>query len=126
MWFNTQTEDAREFYVSVFKDSRIGATVRYGDTGPGPKGTVLMTAFELDGPEFVALNGGPQFTFSPAISYVVNCDTQAEVDEYWRRLSASGEPNVCSWLKERCGVSSPIVPRALTRMLADRDARRTG
>ncbi len=125
MWFNTQAGEAREFYVSVFKNSRIGATVRYGDAGPGPKGSVMTAAFELDGQEFVALNGGPQFTFSPAISFVVNCDTQAEVDEYWQRLAAGGEPNVCGWLKDRYGVSWQIVPRALARMLADSDAHRT-
>ena len=124
LWFNTQAEEAREFYVSVFKNSRIGATVRYGDGGPGPKGTVMTAAFELDGQEFVALNGGPQFVFSPAISFVVNCESQAEVDEYWQRLSAGGEPNVCGWLKDRYGVSWQIVPRALIRLLTAGDARR--
>jgi predicted 3-demethylubiquinone-9 3-methyltransferase (glyoxalase superfamily) len=124
MWFNNQAEEAREFYVSVFKNSRIGATVRHGDAGPGPKGTAMTAAFELDGQEFVALNGGPQFSFSPAISFVVNCDTQAEVDEYWERLSAGGEPHVCGWLKDRYGVSWQIAPRALTRMLAEGDAGR--
>ena len=125
MWFNNQAEEAREFYVSVFENSRIGATVRHGDAGPGPKATVMTAAFELDGQELVALSGGPLFNFSPAISFVVNCDTRAEVDEYWERLSAGGEPHVCGWLKDRYGVSWRIVPRALTRMLTDRDAGRT-
>ncbi len=124
MWFNDQAEEARKFYVWIFSNSRIGATVRYGDAGPGPKGAVMTAAFELDGQEFVALNGGPQFAFSPAISFVVNCDTQAEVDEYWQRLSAGGTPHVCGWLKDRYGVSWQIVPRTLTRMVADSDAGR--
>lgn len=126
LWLNNQAEQARDFYVSVFRNSRIGATVRHGDAGPGPKGAVMTAAFELDGQEFVTLNGGPQFTFSPAISFVVNCDTQAEVDEYWQRLSDGGETNVCGWLKDRYGVSWQIVPRALPRMLADDDPRRAG
>lgn len=124
LWFNGQAEQARDFYVSVFKNSRSGATVRFGDSGPGPKGAVMTAAFELDGQEFVALNGGPQFTFTPAISFVVNCDTQAEVDEYWAQLSTGGEPHVCGWLKDRFGVSWQIVPRVLPRLLADQDAAR--
>jgi predicted 3-demethylubiquinone-9 3-methyltransferase (glyoxalase superfamily) len=98
--------------------------VRYSNAGPGPKDTVMTAAFDLDGQEFVALNGGPQFTFSPAISFVVNCDTQAEVDDYRQRLSVGGEPHVCGWLKDRYGVSWQIVPRGLTRMLANDDLRR--
>ncbi len=122
LWFNSQAEEAREFYVSVFPNSRVGATVLHGDGSPGPKGTVMTAAFELDGQEFVALNGGPQFTFSPAVSFVVNCDTQEEIDRYWQLLSAGGDPHVCGWLKDRYGVSWQIVPRALPRMLADADA----
>jgi len=124
LWFNTQAEEAREFYLSVFPNSRSGATVRHGDAGPGPKGTVLTAAFELDGQEFVALNGGPQFSFSPAVSFVVNCDTQMEIDHYWQRLADGGEPHVCGWLKDRFGLSWQVVPRALPRMLADPDPRR--
>ena len=124
LWFDQQAAEARDFYVSVFRNSRIGATVRFGDAGPGPKGAVMTAAFELDGQEFVALNGGPQFKFTPAVSFVVNCDSQAEVDEYWQTLSAGGETQVCGWLKDRYGVSWQIVPRALPRMLADDDAQR--
>ena len=118
LWFNTQAEEARDFYLSVFRNSRPGTTTRYGDAGPGPAGTVMAASFELDGQEFVALNGGPQFKFSPVISFVVNCDTQDEVDFYWERLSAGG------WLKDRFGVSWQVVPRSLTQMLAGSDARR--
>ena len=125
LWFNGQAKEARDFYVSVFKNSRVGTTTRYGDGGPGPTGTVMTASFEVDGQEIVALNGGPQFTFSPAISFVVNCDNQAEVDDYWQRLSAGGAPLVCGWLKDRLGVSWQIVPRVLVRMLADSDTQRS-
>ena len=111
--------------MSTFKHSKVGATARYGDAGPGPKGEVMTASFELDGREFVALNGGPQFTFSPAISFVVNCDSQTDIDEYWARLSDGGETQVCGWLKDRFGVSWQIVPRALRQMLDGADPERT-
>jgi len=126
LWFDKRAEEARDFYVSIFQHSRIGATVRYSDAGPGPEGSVMTASFELDGQQFVALNGGPQFTFSSAISFVVNCDSQAEIDEYWARLSDGGETHVCGWLKDRFGVSWQIVPRALGQMLDGADAQRTG
>lgn len=124
LWFNTQAAEARDFYVSVFRNSRPGTTTLYGDAGPGPAGTLMAVSFELNGQEFVALNGGPVFTFSPAISFVVNCETQGEVDEYWERLSAGGAQQVCGWLKDPFGVSWQVVPRILARMLADSDGRR--
>jgi len=125
LWFDSCAEEAREFYVSIFERSKLGATARYDDAGPGPAGSVMTASFELDGQEFVALNGGPQFTFSPAISFVVYCDSQAEIDDYWARLLDGGQTHVCGWLKDRFGVSWQIVPRALGRMLDGADAERT-
>jgi predicted 3-demethylubiquinone-9 3-methyltransferase (glyoxalase superfamily) len=124
LWFNNQAEAARDFYVSVFPSPRVGATVRHGELRPGSTGAVMTGAFELDGQEVVALNGGPQLTFSPAASLVVNCDTQDEIDGYRQRLGAGGEPHVCGSLEDRHGVSWQVVPRALPRMLADTDALR--
>jgi predicted 3-demethylubiquinone-9 3-methyltransferase (glyoxalase superfamily) len=123
LWFNDQAEQAVNFYVSVFKNASITTVTRYGDTGPGPKGSVMTAGFEVDGQEFVALNGGggPQFTFSPAISFVVNCETQEEVDYYWERLSAGGQTQQCGWLQDRYGLSWQIVPTALPRLLKDPD-----
>jgi len=125
LWFEKQAEEAAKFYVSVFPNSRIKQTTRYGDEGPGPKGTVMTVAFELDGQEFVALNGGPQFSFSQAISFVVNCETQPEVDAFWEKLSAGGEQVQCGWLKDRYGVPWQIVPTALGRLLGDQDPQRS-
>ena len=121
LWFNNQAEEAANFYVSVFKNSRIVRKTRYGDSGPGPKGSVMTVDFELDGQPFVTLNGGPQFTFSPAISFVVNCQTQAEVDEFWQKLSAGGKEVECGWLTDKYGLSWQIVPAVLTDMLSDPD-----
>jgi len=98
LWFDGKAEEAMRFYVSIFKNSKIGSITRYGDAGPGPKGTVMIVTFQLDGQEFIALNGGPQFTFSPAISLVVNCETQEEVDAFWEQLSDGGEKQQCGWL----------------------------
>jgi predicted 3-demethylubiquinone-9 3-methyltransferase (glyoxalase superfamily) len=117
LWFNHQAEEAMNFYVSIFKNSRITAIHRYGEAGPGPKGTVMSGAFELNGHEFMALNGGPQFTFTPAISLFVNCETQAEVDELWGKLSAGGEKSRCGWLRDKFGLSWQIIPTALGKML---------
>lgn len=125
LWFDDQAEQAADFYVSIFKNSRVGAVTRYDEDGAKvagrPKGSVMTVAFELDGQPFVALNGGPVFTFSEAISLVVNCETQAEVDAFWAKLSAGGQEVQCGWLKDRFGVSWQIVPTVLPEMLRDKD-----
>lgn len=126
LWFDHQAEEAANFYTSIFKNSKRGTVMRYGEEGPGPKGTVMSTTFELEGQEFIALNGGPMFTFSPAISFFVKCDTQAEVDHFWEKLSAGGEMQPCGWLKDRYGVSWQIVPTVLGEMLADEDPEKAG
>src|SRR5262249_17531106 len=113
LWFDKEAEDAAKFYTSIFKNSKILTTTRYGDSGPGPKGTVMTVAFELDGQQFTALNGGPHFKFTEAISLVVNCETQKEVDEYWSKLGAGGKESDCGWLKDKYGLSWQIVPEAL-------------
>lgn len=121
LWFDGNAEEAMNFYVSIFKNSKIGRVTRYGDAGPGPKGTVMSATFQLEGQEFYALNGGPQFKFTEAISFFVSCETQREVDELWEKLSAGGEIQRCGWLKDRFGLSWQIVPTALGRMLGDKD-----
>jgi predicted 3-demethylubiquinone-9 3-methyltransferase (glyoxalase superfamily) len=121
LWFNGQAEEAANFYTGVFRNSRIVEVLRHGDAGPGPKGSVLLVSFELDGVEFLALNGGSAFTFSPATSHFVKCETQAEVDAYWEKLLEGGAPMECGWLTDRFGVSWQIVPTALPRMLHDAD-----
>ncbi len=113
------------FYVSIFKNSKVGSVTRYGDEGPGPKGTVMTATFELEGQEFVGLNGGPQFKFTEAISFLVNCEAQEEVDEFWEKLSEGGEEGRCGWLKDKFGLSWQIVPTALGEMLQDKDAARS-
>ncbi len=125
LWFNDKAEDAMNFYVSIFKNSKTVSISRYGDAGPGPKGSVMVAKFQLDGQAFIALNGGPTFTFSPAISFVVNCKTQEEVDEYWEKLSAGGATNQCGWLTDKFGLSWQIVPTALGEMVADKDPERS-
>lgn len=122
LWFDDKAEEAMDFYVSIFKNSKAGRVTRYGEAGPGPRGSVMSATFELDGQEFFALNGGPHFTFSPAISFFVNCDTQKEVDEFWEKLSAGGEKQRCGWLKDRYGMSWQIVPSILGKLLQDKDA----
>jgi predicted 3-demethylubiquinone-9 3-methyltransferase (glyoxalase superfamily) len=121
LWFDSQAEEAMNFYVSIFRNSKVLTVNRYGDAGPGPKGTVLTANFLLDGQEFVALNGGPLYKFTPAISFVVNCETQEEVDAYWDQLSAGGREDQCAWLQDKFGVSWQIVPRALIELLNDPD-----
>jgi predicted 3-demethylubiquinone-9 3-methyltransferase (glyoxalase superfamily) len=121
LWFDGKAEEAMRFYVSIFKNSKVGSITRYGDAGPGPKGTVMVVTFQLDGQEFIALNGGPQFTFSPAISLVVNCETQGEVDAFWEKLSEGGEKMQCGWLKDKYGLSWQIVPTVLGEMMQDKD-----
>jgi len=122
LWFDNNAEEAVNFYVSIFKDSKILSAARYGDAGPGPKGTLMTANFLLDGQEFVALNGGPHFKFTEAISFVVNCDTQAEVDDFWEKLSAGGSEGQCGWLKDKYGLSWQIVPTALPELLQSKDA----
>jgi predicted 3-demethylubiquinone-9 3-methyltransferase (glyoxalase superfamily) len=117
LWFDTQGKEAAEFYVSVFPNSRITNIAYYGEEGPGPAGTVLLVNFELDGQEFTALNGGPEFTFNEAISLLINCADQAEIDHYWSALSSGGEEGVCGWLKDRFGVSWQVAPGELMREL---------
>jgi predicted 3-demethylubiquinone-9 3-methyltransferase (glyoxalase superfamily) len=124
LWFDHQAEEAARFYTSVFKNSRIGAVTRYGEAGPGPKGSVMTVAFELDGQAFTALNGGPVFKFTEAVSFVVNCETQQEVDEMWEKLLAGGKEVECGWVKDKYGLAWQIVPTVLMEMLQDRDAER--
>src|SRR6266540_3568966 len=119
LWFDTEGEDAAKFYTSVFPNSKILHVARYGSAGPRPEGTVMNVDFELNGQEFMALNGGPEFTFSEAISFQVSCKTQDEVDTYWSRLSEGGEEGPCGWLKDKYGVSWQIVPTALAELLTD-------
>ncbi len=122
LWFDNQAEEAMNFYVSIFKNSRVLSVSRYGDAGPGPKGTVMVASFELDGQKFMALNGGPEFKFSPAISFLVNCETQQEVDRLWEKLSEGGKPNRCGWLEDKFGLSWQIIPTVLGELMSDKDA----
>jgi predicted 3-demethylubiquinone-9 3-methyltransferase (glyoxalase superfamily) len=122
LWFDDQAEEAMNFYVSIFKNSKVASITRYGEAGPGPKGTVMSATFSLDGQEFFAINGGPLFKFTEAISLFVNCETQQEVDELWDKLSAGGKPSRCGWLKDKFGLSWQIIPSILGKMLGDRDA----
>jgi predicted 3-demethylubiquinone-9 3-methyltransferase (glyoxalase superfamily) len=124
LWFNDQAEEAVAFYAAIFKDSKVGSVSRYGEGGPAPAGRVMTVEFQLAGQDFIALNGGPYFTFTPAISFFVTCATQAEVDAYWEQLSEGGEKEQCGWLKDKYGVSWQIVPAALGEMLGDPDAER--
>ena len=125
LWFDGKAEEAMNFYVSIFENSKVVSVTRYGEAGPGPKGTVMSATFQLEGQEFFALNGGPMFTFSPAISFFVKCETQPEIDEQWEKLSAGGEKQRCGWLKDKYGVSWQIVPPVLGEMLSDKDAERS-
>ncbi|WP_213959221.1 VOC family protein [Variovorax sp. dw_954] len=122
LWFDGQAEEALNFYAAIFKNSRVYNVKRYGDAGPGKKGSVLAANVELDGQEFMALNGGPMFKFTPAISLFVTCETQDEVDHFWHRLLEGGQPSQCGWLTDKFGVSWQIVPKALGQMLEDKDA----
>ena len=121
LWFNNNAEEAVNFYVSIFKNSRVGKITRFGEAGPGPKGTVMSATFELEGQIFMALNGGPQFPFTEAISLFVNCESQPEVDDLWEKLSAGGEPGRCGWLKDKFGLSWQIIPSALGEALGNKD-----
>jgi len=129
LWFDDKAEEAVKFYVSLFKNSKIGTITRYGEAGAAasgrPKGTVMTVAFQLEGQAFTALNGGPHFKFTEAISLVVNCKTQEEVDELWEKLSGGGEKGQCGWLKDKYGLSWQIVPTVLSKMLNDKDAKKS-
>jgi predicted 3-demethylubiquinone-9 3-methyltransferase (glyoxalase superfamily) len=121
LWFDNNAEEAMNFYVSIFKNSKVLTVTRCGDAGPGPKGTVMTAEFELDGEKFVALNGGPQFKFTEAISLMVNCQTQEEVDYFWERLSEGGAKSECGWLKDKYGLSWQVTPTILLELLGDKD-----
>jgi predicted 3-demethylubiquinone-9 3-methyltransferase (glyoxalase superfamily) len=125
LWFDGKAEEAMNFYVSIFKNSRVVKVTRCGDAGPGPKGSVMSATFQLEGQDFFALNGGPQFTFTPAISFFVNCETQAEVDDLWQKLSDGGKEERCGWLKDRFGLSWQIIPAALGKLISDPDPQKT-
>ena len=125
LWFDANAEEAVAFYTSVFKDSKVLATARYGEAGPGPKGSVMTMKFVLNGQEFIALNAGPHFQFNEAVSFVVNCETQQEVDDYWTKLTTGGKEVQCGWLKDKFGLSWQVVPRALLAMMLDKDTRKS-
>lgn len=121
LWFDNQAEEAMNFYTSIFKNSKTGRITRYGEGAPVPAGAIISASFQLDGQDFIALNGGPMFTFSPAISFFVDCESQEEVDELWEKLSEDGEKQKCGWLKGKYGVSWQIIPSALGRVMGDSD-----
>ncbi|CAN5527749.1 VOC family protein [soil metagenome] len=126
LWFNNNAEEAMDFYMSVFKNSKSLSISRYGKGGPGPEGSVLVASFELEGQRFNVLNGGPMFTFNPAISLVVMCEHQTEVDYYWEKLSEGGEKQRCAWLKDKFGISWQIVPTLLGKLMSDPDKEKAG
>ena len=126
LWFDDKAEEAMNFYVSIFKNSKVLRVTRYGEAGPGPKGTVMSATFQLEGQTFYALNGGPLFSFTPAISFFVNCETQQEVDDLWEKLGAGGKKERCGWLKDKYGLSWQIIPTALGEMLGDKDPQKAG
>lgn len=125
LWFDNNAEEAMNFYVSIFKNSKVLNVMRYGDAGPGPKGTVMAATFQLEGQEFQALNGGPQYTFTPAISLFVNCETQQEVDVLWEKLSEGGRIDQCGWLQDKFGLSWQIIPSILGKLLQDKDPKKS-
>ena len=125
LWFDDQAEEAANFYVSLFKNSKVISVSRYGDAGPDPKGTAMTVTFELAGQKFVALNGGPLFKFTEAISFLINCETQQEVDDLWKKLSAGGTESQCGWLKDKYGLSWQVIPTSLGEMLQDKDPKKS-
>ena len=125
LWFDGNAEEAMTFYTSIFKNSKVGVIRRCGDAGPGPKGSVLTAKFQIEGQEFMALNGGPEFKFTPAISFFVNCETQQEVDELWEKLLAGGKAMQCGWLTDKFGISWQIIPKALMELLGDKDPQKS-
>ena len=124
LWFDTNAEEAMDFYVSVFKNAEVLSVSRYGEAGPGPAGSAMVANFRLEDQEFLALNGGPMFTFTQAVSFLIDCASQEEIDHYWDRLSEGGEPGPCGWLKDRFGLSWQVVPTVLSEMLQDEDRER--
>ncbi|MGB9936507.1 MAG: VOC family protein [Methanobacterium sp.] len=126
LWFDNQAEEAMNFYVSIFKNSKFISVTRYGKDAPGPEGTIMTAKFQIEGQEFVALNGGPQFTFTEAISFVVNCKTQEEIDYYWEKLSNGGEEQGPGWVKDKYGLSWQVVPVLLEEMMNDEDSEKSG
>jgi predicted 3-demethylubiquinone-9 3-methyltransferase (glyoxalase superfamily) len=124
LWFDGNAEEAMNFYLSIFPNSKVLSIARYGDAGPGPKGSVLSVAFELNGQEFVGINGGPHYKFTPAVSFSVLCETQVEIDALWEKLLAGGEPSQCGWLTDKFGLSWQVVPRLLIEYLQDKDTER--
>jgi predicted 3-demethylubiquinone-9 3-methyltransferase (glyoxalase superfamily) len=125
LWFDNQAEEAANFYVSLFNNSKIGSVRRYGKAGPGPEGSVMSVTFQLEGQEFFALNGGPHFKFTPAISLFVNCESQEEVDQLWDKLSAGGRKDRCGWLQDKYGLSWQIIPTALGKLMGDPDPQKS-
>ena len=125
LWFDHQAEEAARYYVSIFKKSKLGKITRYGEAGPGKKGSVMLVTFRLEGQDFMALNGGPQFQFTPAISLYVDCKTQKEVDELWRKLLRGGQESQCGWLQDKFGVSWQIIPTLLTELVQSRDQKKS-
>jgi len=126
LWYDDKAEEAANFYVSLFKNSKIESVHRYGDAGPGPKGSVMIVNFQLEGQQFMALNGGPVFIFTPAISLFVDCETQQEVDQLWDKLSDGGRKDRCGWLQDKYGLSWQIIPRALSMLMSDPDRQKSG
>lgn len=126
LWFDNNAEEAAKFYTSIFKNSKIVNTSYYGDNMPLPKGTVLTVAFELEGQPFTALNGGPVFKFTEAISFMISCETQAEVDEFWNKLTEGGQPSQCGWLKDKFGLSWQVVPTILGKLMSDPNPKKAG
>jgi predicted 3-demethylubiquinone-9 3-methyltransferase (glyoxalase superfamily) len=125
LWYDNNAEEAVNHYISIFKNSKITKIARYGDAGPGPQGSVMTIAFQLEGQDFIALNGGPMFKFNEAISFSVDCKSQEEVDELWEKLSAGGQPSQCGWLKDKYGVSWQIVPSVLIEVLQGKDGEKS-
>jgi len=126
LWYDNQAEEAANFYVSIFKNSRVLGVTRYGKSGPGPEGSVLTAAFELEGQKFTALNGGPRFTFNESVSFVVNCETQEEIDYFWEKLSSDGgQESQCGWLKDKFGLSWQVVPTILPELITSKDAKKS-
>jgi len=126
LWFDNNAEEAMNYYISIFQNSKVLGVSRYGDAGPGPKGTVMVASFEINGQKFTALNGGPRFKFTEAISFVIDCKSQEEVDHYWYKLSEGGEESMCGWLKDKYGLSWQVVPDKLIELMQDKDPKKAG
>lgn len=125
LWFDNNAEEAIQLYTSLFKNAKVKDVVRYGPAGPGPEGTVMTASFEIEGQEFAVINGGPMYKFTEAVSFVIHCDSQEEVDHFWSKLSEGGQEQMCGWLKDRFGLSWQIIPRVMLQMFKDKDAQRS-